>query len=139
MSMNGTVQDAASYVTQFDAAWNRHDLEGVLGYYADDAVVTLSPAPAGLPATYTGRDEISAFVQMLLPGFHVQSTNVRANGDTITWDSRITCDAFRGMGIDEVECTTKAVVRDGKVQRFNPTFSPATVAKMQQAQAAAGR
>ncbi|HET6313207.1 MAG TPA: nuclear transport factor 2 family protein [Chloroflexia bacterium] len=138
MSTNGNNQDATSFMTQFDAAWNRHDLDAAVGYYADDAVVALEPAPPGLPGIFTGKDEIRGFIQMLLPGFHVESSNARANGDTLTWDSRITADAFRSMGVDEAECVTEVVVRDGKVQRFTPTFSPATLAKIQQSQAAAG-
>lgn len=140
MSTNGITQDATSYITQgLDAAWNRGDLEGVLSYYAEDAVVTLVPSPPGLPDTYRGKEEIRTFAQMLLPGFHVESSNVRANGDTLTWDSKITAGAFRGLGLDEVECATEALIRDGKIQRFTPTFSPATVAKLQQAQSAAAR
>ncbi len=139
MSTNGITQDAVSYVTQLDAAWNRHDLDGALGYYADDAVVSLVPAPPGVPGTFTGKDEVRGFIQMLLPNFHVESRNFQANGDTLTWDSRITGDTFRALGVDVVECTTEAVVQDGKIKRFTPTFSPATVAKLQQAQAAAAR
>ena len=34
--------DPVSVVKDFDAAWNAHDIEGVLAFFTDDAVVRMS-------------------------------------------------------------------------------------------------
>ena len=46
-------------VHELDEVWNSHDAEAALAYFADDAIVTLSPAPPPpLRESYAGRDEI---------------------------------------------------------------------------------
>jgi hypothetical protein len=35
--------DPVSVVKDFDAAWNAHDIEGVLAFFTDDAVVRMEP------------------------------------------------------------------------------------------------
>jgi ketosteroid isomerase-like protein len=37
--------DSVSVVKDYDAAWNAHDVEGVLAFFTDDAEVRMEPAP----------------------------------------------------------------------------------------------
>jgi ketosteroid isomerase-like protein len=37
--------DPVSVLKDYDAAWNAHDVEGVMAFFTDDAVVRLEPAP----------------------------------------------------------------------------------------------
>lgn len=37
--------DPVSVVKDYDAAWNAHDVEGVLDFFTDDAEVRMEPAP----------------------------------------------------------------------------------------------
>ena len=37
--------DPVSVLKDYDAAWNTHDVEGVMAFFTDDPVVRLEPAP----------------------------------------------------------------------------------------------
>ncbi len=51
------------FVRELDEVWNSHGAEAALAYFADDAIVTLSPAPPPpLRESHAGRDELREFV-----------------------------------------------------------------------------
>ena len=137
MSVDVQDIDPVAVIGAFDDAWNLHDVEGVLAFFADDAVVTLVPPPPGAPGTYNGTEEIRGFVQGLISGFRVASRNHRVIGDAVTWESTVSSDAFRQLGIDPVECSAEAVRRE-KITSFTVTFSPDTVRKLQAAGKSSG-
>src|ERR687894_772773 len=74
--------DPVSVVKDFDAAWNAHDIEGVLAFFTDDAVVRMEPPPSDeLGGVYTGKEQIRAgWVEPLMPRFHVESRDHRVAG-----------------------------------------------------------
>ena len=37
--------DPVSVINDFDAAWNAHDVEGVVAFFSDDAVARIEPPP----------------------------------------------------------------------------------------------
>ncbi len=126
--------DLASFIKhEFDGAWNAHDIDAVMRLFADDAVVTLVPPPPGAPGTFRGKEEIRGFVQMLIPGFHVESRNFRVEGDKVTWFSTVSDDFFRQSGVDSADANCEAVVQEGKIKSFTPTFTPETLAKLRAA------
>jgi predicted ester cyclase len=125
--------DLATLISAFDARWNRHDEEGVLGFFTEDAIVTTTPPPPGETGTYTGKNEIRGFVRNLLPGFHVDSRNHRVAGNEVRWESTLVADIFRRMGVDQAEVTTEAAFRGDKIESFRVAFSPQTVEKMRAA------
>jgi hypothetical protein len=128
-----------SFVTDvLDPAWNQHDAEAALDLYAHDAVVAVTPPPPGAPDTYRGRDEVRTFVAIFIPGFHVSSRNIRQAGDKVTWNSTVSADGLRQLGVDLAEITTEARVKDGKITSFAVTFAPETVARIQAALQNAG-
>jgi len=122
-----TAQDPVSVVRAFDAAFNAHDLEAVMAFFTDDAVVTqLPPPPDG--GIYRGKEQIRRWVEAVLPGFHVDSREHRTSGDTVAWTASVTGDLFRQMGFSQpFEAQAEAVVREGKVASFtgrNPPPGP---------------
>ena len=125
--------DLATLISAFDAQWNRHDEDGVLGFFTEDAIVTTTPPPPGEPGTYTGKEEIRGFVRNLLPGFHVDSRNHRVEGNEVRWESTLVADIFRQMGVDQAETTAEAAFRGDKIESFRVAFSPQTVEKMRAA------
>ncbi len=128
------MEDLVSFVQQqLDGAWNSHDLNRALQAFDDNATVTMSPAVPGLPGMLRGKDEIRQFIENLLPGFHVESGNFKADGDRVTWFSEVSSDAFRNLGVDVVESNTSAVIRNNKVISFTPSFTPDSVSKLQAA------
>ena len=74
--------DPVSVVKDYDAAWNAHDLEGVMAFFTDDAVVMMEPAPPDeFGGVYTGKEQILAgFVQPLMAGFRVESSDHQVAG-----------------------------------------------------------
>jgi ketosteroid isomerase-like protein len=121
-----TAGDAVSIIHAFDAAWNRRDVEAIMAFFADDAVLTQVPSPPG-GGTYRGNEQIRGWVEPQLPGFHVDSRDFRASGDTVTWMSMLTGDLFRQMGFSEpIEARGEAVVREGKIASLTVTNPPPT-------------
>jgi len=127
-------EDLVSLAKAYDAAWNAHDEEEVLRYYNDDVVIRLSPPPPPpMREVCTGKEQALEFVRTLMPGFHVDSTDYRATGDTVSWNFTVVCDAFRQLGADKATGSLDAVVQDGRIKLFHPTFDQATIQKIQAA------
>jgi SnoaL-like protein len=129
--------DPVSVIKDFDAAWNAHDLEGVLAFFTDDAVVSMEPHPPDeFGGVYTGKEQIRAgFVEPLMPGFHVDSRDHQVAGhqegvgERVIWIAMVSGDFFRQMGAEHpVASTTEAVVQGDKIKSFaaiNPELSEA--------------
>ncbi len=127
-------KDLGTFIKRdFDGAWNARDADKVLDFFADDAVVRMTPPMPGAPETFTGRDEIRGFVEMLIPGFRVASKKFRVDGNRVAWHSTVSCDALRQLGLDTGEANSEAVVRGNKITYFNPTFTKETLAKIEAA------
>ncbi|MCA1731696.1 MAG: nuclear transport factor 2 family protein [Actinobacteria bacterium] len=123
--------DPLSVVKDFDAAWNNHDVEGVLAFFTDDAVVRMEPAPPDeFGGVYTGKEQIRAgFVETLMPGFHVDSRDHQVAGhqegvgERVIWTAVVSGDFFREIGAEPpVESTAQAIVQDEKIKSFSPNI-----------------
>jgi ketosteroid isomerase-like protein len=110
-----------SVVKDYDAAWKAHDLEGVLAFFTDDAVVRMEPAPPAdeFGGVYSGKEQIrTGFVEPLMPGFHVESRDHQVAGhqegvgDRVIWTARVLGEFFRQIGAESpVESAAEAVVQ----------------------------
>jgi ketosteroid isomerase-like protein len=117
--------DPVSVINDFDAAWNAHDVESVLAFFTDEAVVRIEPPPPDeFGGVYTGKDQIRAgFVEPLMTGFHVESRDHQVAGhqegvgDRVVWASTLSSDLFRQMGAEPpIEGTTEAVLEGDKIK-----------------------
>jgi hypothetical protein len=121
----------ADFVRAFDARWNAHDEAGILDHFTEDATVQLSPPPpAPMREVYRGRDDIAEFVGALLPGFHVESTNLVSGADAVTWIFAVSCDAFRRIGLGPATGSATARLLGEQFAEFNVVFDEATVARL---------
>jgi hypothetical protein len=123
--------DPVSVISDFDAAWNAHDVEGVVAFFSDDAVARIEPPPPDeFGGVYTGKEQIrTGMVELLMPGFHVDSRDHQVAGhqegvgDRVVWASTLSGDAFRQMGADPtVEAATEAVLQGDKINSFTATL-----------------
>ena len=123
--------DPISVINDFDAAWNAHDVEGVVAFFTDDAVVRIEPPlPDEFGGAYTGKEQIrTGFVEPLMPGFHVESRDHQVAGhqegvgDRVIWASTLWSDMFSRLGVEPpVEGTTEAVLQEEKIEYFMPTL-----------------
>jgi ketosteroid isomerase-like protein len=124
--------DPVSVLKDFDAAWNAHDAEGVMAFFADDAVVRMEPPPSDeFGGVYTGKEQIrTGFVEPLMPGFHVDSKDHQVAGhqegvgDRVIWTAMISGEAFGQTGAElPVESPAEALVQGDKI-RFLTAINP---------------
>ncbi len=123
--------DPISVINDFDAAWNAHDVEGVVLFFTDDAVARIEPPPPDeFGGAYTGKEQIrTGFVEPLMPGFHVESRDHQVAGhqegvgDRVIWASTLSSDLFRQMGAEPpVESATEALLQGEKIESFTATL-----------------
>ena len=123
--------DSLSVLKDYDAAWNAHDVEGVLAFFTDDAVVRMEPPPPDdeLGGVYSGKEQIRAgFVEPLMAGFHVESRDHQLAGDQegvgerVVWIAMVSGDLFEQMGVEPpVESSAEAIVEGEKIKSFSAT------------------
>lgn len=132
-------EESISVVEDFDEAWNAHDEEAVLRFFDDDAVLKLEFSALGEPEVYAGKEQIRGFVRTHMPGFHVESRDHQVAGhqeevgDRVIWESTVSSDSFRNLGVDPVEGMAEAILKEGKIESYTFTLSQETLAKMQEA------
>jgi ketosteroid isomerase-like protein len=123
--------DPVSVVKDYDAAWNAHDVEGVLAFFTDDAEVRMEPAPPDdeFGGVYSGKEQIRAgFVEPLMEGFYVDSSNHQVAGaqeglgERVIWTAMVSGEFFRQMGVEPpVESSAEAIVEGDKIKSFTAT------------------
>ncbi len=120
-------------VQAFEAAWNAGDIDRILQFFNDTAVVRfMYPPPYPEPDTYTGKDEIRRMLEGYLSGdFHMQSSDSRFIGHQMTWQFRMASDRFRSLGVDEATGSAGAVLDGGKISHFTVSFSEDTTAALE--------
>src|SRR5947208_1879501 len=130
--------DPMAVVQAFNEATNGGDVDRIVAFFTDDAVLTTHPSTPPDPGIYTGKQEIRAWLDPQMKNFHVDSRNFQANGETVTWDATASGDMFRQMGIDTFDVQAVAKVRDDKISGFTITQTPETVEKFQKAMMQSG-
>jgi len=123
--------DSLSVLKDYDAAWNAHDVEGVMAFFTDDAVVRMEPSPPDdeFGGVYSGKEQIRAgFVEPLMAGFHVESRDHQLAGDQegvgerVVWIAMVSGDLFEQMGVEPpVESSAEAIVEGEKIKSFSAT------------------
>ncbi len=116
-----TAQDPSAVIRALDAACNAHDLETAMALFADDAVATHTPPPDGV-GVYRGTEQIRAWFEPQMPGFHVDAHDHQVSGETVRWSALVTHDLLRQIGQDQpVGARNEAVVHAGKIASFTVT------------------
>jgi ketosteroid isomerase-like protein len=113
-SLKGGVSDPAAVVKAMDAACNAGDIEGVMALFADDAVLE-SPQE---PRLSEGKQAIREWFQPQMLHEQVESRNHHVTGEMVTWQSTLSGDIVKQMGLDSVDTIATAGVRDGKISSF---------------------
>jgi ketosteroid isomerase-like protein len=125
--------DPLAVVQAFDAACEANDVDRVMEFFADDAVVTLLPPLPPDPGIYSGKQQIRASQEQLLQQFRAVIRNRAVAGDRVTWEATVWSDFFRRMGLASIEDTVEAVVQDGKITSFTVTIAPESARQMEAA------
>ena len=103
-------------------AFNAGDVEKVVNCFAEDAVVTLDPPIPGTKEMFRGKKEIRNWAEMMVPGAHVQASNIQAEGDRVRWGGTISNDLLRKNGVNQTQAENEAVVKNGKIISYKPAL-----------------
>jgi ketosteroid isomerase-like protein len=112
--MSSTGNDPATLVKAFDAACNAGDIERVMAFFAENAVLK----SAQDPKIYTGKQQIREWFAPQMNHIHIVSKNHQVTGDTVTWEGTLSGDLVKQMGSDAFEQIAEAIVQDGKIVSF---------------------
>ena len=108
--------DSVSIFRQAIDARNRGDLDGLMQFFASDAVRedgSCNPPCVGEAAVRR------AFERNIAEHFQASLTSVEGSGDTVTGRAEIRSDAFRAQGIDHRTTSYTIKFRDGKIVRWS--------------------
>jgi len=117
-------------VNAWQAALNKGDIDAALSHLADDATVTIAPPGPDGDGVYTGHAEIRGWYETIVSGKGKGTlTNCKADGETITCTSTYADEGLKAMGVDFIEGSWVAVIRDGRIQSYTFTITPESLAK----------
>ena len=108
------------------------DVDASLATFADDAVVNI--VMPGAPETYTGREEILAWLESLTAQHREGEVEIlQVEGDTVTTRLTSSQDPTRALGVAPLVGTDVYVVQEGKITSYTWTPTQETAAKLQAA------
>lgn len=122
-----------SIIERFLAAWNAHDIERVLDFFTDDAVITIVPALPNTPDVYAGKSQIRSFVQANIPGFSVEARDFEVLGNTVTWLAVVSSAGPWLLGVGQFDLMAEAIVQDDKIRSLTIILSEASAARLRTA------
>ena len=116
-------------VNSWQAALNKGDVDAALSYLAEDATVTIIP-PAEGDGVYNGHTEIRGWYEAIVAG---KGSGIlkdcKMDGETMTCFDIYADEGLKSIGVDSIEGSWVAVVRDGKIQSYTFTMWPESLAK----------
>lgn len=115
--------DSAAVITGFETARNRHDVDGALSYFADDAQISFRGT------VYSGKTDIRRFLDTSSRARTAQVMDRVTNGNQITWTERTPIQNAAQTGGTQTRSgsgtpttgggfviSAEAVVQDGKIR-----------------------
>ena len=124
-------------ITAYLHAMNAHDLEGILGLYAEDAVHVALPTPDGSAGVCTGKSQFRMwYEQAIANGDHLElvDRSLKVQDGRATFTVRITRTPWTELGLWQLEASVEAVVVDGLIQTHIVMLSPGGVRSLLAAQ-----
>lgn len=130
VSVSAQETDPEALLTTIHETLVAGDFEGVLSYYADDAVLTLVPI-----ATYTGKEEIRTYFEEFEAGNATLELEIlQVEGDTVTSRTWYSNDDLRALGLT-LESIDEITFQDGKIVTETATLTDESLAALQAAMA----
>jgi hypothetical protein len=114
--------DPVAVVDSLEAMWNTQDIDGLLSYFSDDAVVTVEDSRLGQHGRYEGKEQIKRFARRHVPGRFLYSRSHHSTGDQLIWMSAVFSDQSCRQK-DPIMVRSEAVIHRGKIVTL--TMAPA--------------
>lgn len=113
-------------------ALNAGDIDAVMALYTDDVVVKIDPpVPPGSPDTYTGKEEVRAWLEELAAmNFEMDIQVLDVDGETVTARLRTWVDPTRELGVAPLEFTEVCTIREGKIAGWTDSITDESMAKL---------
>lgn len=128
--------DPAGVLSNLADALNAGNVEAAVELVADDAVLTFVPDLTG-SGPIQGKDQIRAWYEGLVAqNIYVEPSDLKVDGDKVTWSNKVWMDDFEALGIAPVEYTGEGVVQEGKIQSYTEEMTDASLAEFEAAMAA---
>lgn len=105
----------ATIVKSYIETANSGDFDKTFAFYADDAVVKLNDG-----RTFTGREEISKWLQEDVRGTRSAPRDFNVSGDVVTVHGMVTLARFEPLGINPIAYDLTVVMKNGKIALFIP-------------------
>ncbi len=119
-----------SVIENFLNAWNDNDVDGALGFFADDAVITIVPAMPNMPDVYAGKAQIRRFVQANIPDFSIEARDYEVMGNTVTWLVAVSSTGPWFLGASPITAMAEAVFHRDKIRSLTVILSEESVARL---------
>lgn len=130
-------RDPIAEIRNLIHAVNERDLDGVMTYFPDEAVLMVEPALPGSPLqTYRGEEQIASWFQQFF-GEHLELTaaDIRVSGNRVSWEGTMSADRFAGMGVDPVRVRGQAIFDGSLITALTLTLTPESVKDIEAAMA----
>ena len=128
--------DPEAVIRAVGKALNAGDLDGVMAFYADNAVKTQQPPPAGQSGVWTGKDQIRASIKSMMDAHTTcEGSNVQVVGNKVSYTATCSSDTFRKLGLASIAVREETTVEAGKITVQHVTIPPETLAQIQAAAA----
>lgn len=108
------------------------DIDSAIGLLADDAVLTVLPAPDGQDdAAFVGKDEIGAWYEGLYADNpHAEFHDVTVTDNRATWKAEWWGDFFRSIDLAPAQFEGVAIIQNGKISSMIWANTPEYVERM---------
>ncbi len=130
--------DSATIVKDLVTAVKEHDLQELMGFFDDGALLRIEPSlPGSVIENYRGKERIQNWWQQFF-GDHgtIDASNLRTSGNQVSFDATVSSDRFAAIGVDPVQANAQATVNGNMVESLTITYTPESVKRIQQAVAA---
>jgi hypothetical protein len=125
-----TAANKLSVIEHLIAAWNAHDVDGVLESFTDDAVIAIVPTLPNTSDVYASKPQIRAFVQASILDFAAKARDYEVLGNTVTWLTVITSTGPWLLGTEPITAMAEAVFHGDKIQLLTIILSEGSVARL---------
>ncbi|MGE5601792.1 MAG: nuclear transport factor 2 family protein [Nitrososphaerales archaeon] len=135
-----TPTDPEGVIRAIFTALNAGDVKTAVSYVADDAVLVLYPPALAAPESnvFQGKKAITDRWNFLAGSKdHMDLSNVKVDGNTVTWKVALTGDYFTGLGLDPLQAELVGIVEDGKFKGYVWNMSKESMARLAAAEALA--
>jgi ketosteroid isomerase-like protein len=117
-------------VDSWQEALNKGDIDAAISYLADDVVVSITPPGPDGDGVYEGQDEVRDWYETIVAGRGTGTLkDCKTDGDTVTCVSIYADEGLKTMGVDFIEGSWVAVVRNDQIQSYTFTIAPESLEK----------